>query len=114
MVGTKVLDSNVLNYSFWETWPKKFYNVRAYDNSKAIQSGLSYEEDHPLDQGHDCYEGDQAPAPDQDQNRETAQLHVQGNDEELDSPDEIPGTQQPSSNFKSRVCVTKKKNLAIY
>lgn len=34
MAGTGILDEDVINLSFWTTWPRRFYNIRAYDLTK--------------------------------------------------------------------------------
>ena len=34
MVGCKILDREAINLEFWETWPRKFYNIRTYDVTK--------------------------------------------------------------------------------
>ena len=34
MVATKTLDPDFINLQFWQNWPRKFYNVKSYDNTK--------------------------------------------------------------------------------
>ena len=34
MVATNTLKKDFINLDFWETWPRKFYNVKAYDLTK--------------------------------------------------------------------------------
>ena len=34
MVATGVLEKELINLDFWETWPRKFYNLKSYDMTK--------------------------------------------------------------------------------
>ena len=34
MVSTDILGKDLIDLHFWQTWPKKFYNVKCYDNAK--------------------------------------------------------------------------------
>lgn len=34
MVATKILGKDFLDLHFWQLWPKKFYQIRAYDSTK--------------------------------------------------------------------------------
>ena len=64
MVGTKVLDKETINYHFWETWPKKFYNIKSYDSSKEDLSRLNAGEHQVNGQEHDNSPHDYAPTHD--------------------------------------------------
>ena len=34
MVGLELLRSEDINLSFWDAWPRKFYNIKSYDQTK--------------------------------------------------------------------------------
>ena len=34
MMGTNILPNNFLDLQFWLSWPRKFYNIKAYDSAK--------------------------------------------------------------------------------
>lgn len=34
MVATNTLEPDFINLDFWDSWPRKFYNIRAYDMTK--------------------------------------------------------------------------------
>ena len=34
MVATEILGNDFLDLHFWQQWPKKFYNIKAYDSAK--------------------------------------------------------------------------------
>lgn len=34
LVAANALGNDFINLEFWKTWPRKFYNVRSYDNTK--------------------------------------------------------------------------------
>ena len=37
MVGIGLLTANEINVSFWDTWPRRFYNIKSYDLSKVTK-----------------------------------------------------------------------------
>ena len=39
MVATNTLPSDFINLHFWESWPRRFYNIKSYDASKIELSG---------------------------------------------------------------------------
>ena len=102
MVGTKLLHPDILNYSFWETWPKRFYNVKSYDNSKEpISTGCYLQEDQGQGQGQGQEQGqEQGQGQGQGPDRDYGEHEDEGQDP--DSQDEIPPTQLPTLNITSR------------
>ena len=63
MVGTNVLHKDTVNYYFWESWSKKFYNIKSYDSSKEELSrskstgeDRGYGQDEALEQSTDSTE----------------------------------------------------------
>ena len=34
MVATNTLGRDFINLQFWQTWPRKFYNIKSYDSTK--------------------------------------------------------------------------------
>ena len=34
MMGTGILPHDFVDLQFWQSWPRKFYNVKAYDSTK--------------------------------------------------------------------------------
>ena len=118
MVGTKLLDADTINLNFWESWPKRFYNVRSYDASKldSTSSQESFANDvEPEPPGQEL----SAERPSPMGAGETLAPPAAGQFEEgNDSPDEIPATQfnmDREINSTSIVCaiylLIKKQNI---
>lgn len=56
MAGTGVINKDHINLEFWTAWPRRFYNIRAYDSTKENlenhdsdhEDAMSSEEDNQL------------------------------------------------------------------
>ena len=46
MMGTEILPNGFLDLHFWQSWPRKFYNVKAYDGTKLILDNTTQLEIH--------------------------------------------------------------------
>lgn len=58
MVAIKTLDQDFINLEFWQTWPRKFYNIKSYDTTKdefemenAKMDGNDFNSDSDEDKG---------------------------------------------------------------
>ena len=53
MAGTNILNPETINLEFWSSWPRRFYNIRAYDMTKQdfedMLSGLDHLDKEDVD-----------------------------------------------------------------
>ena len=76
MVATDTLDDDFINLQFWQSWPRKFYNIKSYDATKEEfeqedeeEDGMGLDKEVPADDvlppSHDTLPHD-SPVHDQD------------------------------------------------
>ena len=53
MYGIGALKKEFIDHKFWDSWPKRFYNIRAYDTTKELQDELPKQRDERVQEGQE-------------------------------------------------------------
>lgn len=53
MVATNTLDKDFIDLHFWHAWPKKYYSIKYFDNTKGMDALSNGSEDVPGPQNNE-------------------------------------------------------------